>query len=110
MFVGNFDVVPGSAEDVAAVGEVMFVGGEDFESDGIIVASGLEKFQVLQNIDVPGAERKVQVSVSPFVIVQVNVLEPFSIVLQDFFIGVFQYTQIAMAYVEMKGEVGQRLE
>lgn len=61
MFVADGDwlaagaLVPGAAQEIAAVLEVMAVRRKDFESNGAVVARGLETADVMGKVDRPGA-------------------------------------------------------
>jgi len=48
-------LVPDPAEDFFAVGEVGAVGAKDFESDGAVVADGLQRADAMDGIDGTGA-------------------------------------------------------
>ena len=74
-FSGFGAVVPEAAEDVAAVGEVMPIRGEDFEGDCFVVAGGLKQLEVLDHIDIASAQREVQVGVAAFVVMEMNMAQ-----------------------------------
>src|SRR5262245_11078791 len=102
-------LVPDSAEDFFAVGEVSAVRAEDFESDGAVVADGLERADAMDGIDRTSAQWQMKVDAAAFVIVQMDVLETFSVSVEQFVRGVHVDKEVGVADVEVESEFWYRV-
>jgi hypothetical protein len=102
-------LVPDTAEDFFAVGEVSAVGAENFEGDRAVVANGLQRADAMNGIDRSGAQWQVKVGAAAFVIMKMNMLEAFSVSIEQLVGGVDVDEKVGMADVKVKGKFGHSI-
>ena len=101
---GGVFLVPNSAQDVFAVGEVSTVRAEDLKSDGAVVTDGLQRTDAMDGIDGASAQRQVKIGAAAFVIMQMDVLEAFPVGIEQF-VGCIDIDQeVRVANVQMERE------
>jgi hypothetical protein len=95
-------IVPGLAEYIPAIGQVTPVGGEYFKRDCAIIARLLNRLNGFAVVHRTCAERHVEVGVSAFVVVNVNMAQALSVRGQDFAGRVVWHDQIGVSDIEMQ--------
>src|SRR6266850_8499578 len=98
-------LVPNLAEDLFAVREVSTVGAEDFKSNGAVVTDGLQRANAMDRVHGSRAQWQMQIGATALVIVQMDVLEAFSICVEQLVGRIDIDEQVGVANIEMKREL-----